>query len=163
MADVVERLQRQPRQERRVAHDDGDPLHGVAEIAGRRQALGDREAGSGVAAVHHIVGGLAPPREAADAVDLAQRVEPLEAPGQQLVGIGLVAGVPHDPVARRFQQPVQREGDLDHTERGAEVAAGRRDRADDRLAELAGELHELRLGQAAQVGGLMQAVEDRHG
>ena len=78
------------------------------------------------------------------AVDLAQRAEPLEAAGEQLVGVRLVPGVPDDPVARRLEQPVERERDLDDAERRAEVAAGRGDGPDDRLADLGGELARAR-------------------
>ena len=128
-----------PRQQRGVADDDRDALEAVADVARRRKPLGDREAGAGVAAVHHVVLGLGAAREAADAVDLAERVEPLEAAGQQLVRVRLVAGVPDDPVAGRLEHPVERERDLDDAERGAEVAARRGDGPDDRLADLARE------------------------
>ena len=98
-------------------------------------------------------GDSAAPREAADAVELAERAEPLEPAGQQLVRVGLVAGVPDDPVARRLEQPMERDRELDDAERGAEVAAGLGDRRDDRLADLRRELGELGLVEAAQVGG----------
>ena len=135
----------------------------VAHVARLGEALGDRQAGAGVAAVEHVVRRLGAAREAADAVELAQRAEPLEAAGQQLVRVGLVAGVPDDPVARRLEQSMQRDRQLDDAERRAEVAAGLGDGPDDRLADLGGELGELGFGQAAQVGGVVQAVEDGHG
>ena len=144
VADVVERLQAEAAHQRRVADDDRDPLEAVAEVAGLGQALGDRQAGAGVAAVEDVVRRLAPAREAADAVELAERPEPLEPARQQLVRVGLVAGVPDDPVARRLEQPVEGDRDLDDAERRAEMAAGRGDRRDDRLADLLGELLELR-------------------
>ena len=156
LADVVERLEAEAAHERRVADDDRDPLEAVAQVAGRREALGDRQAGAGVAAVEHVVLRLGAAREAADAVELAERPEPLEAAGQQLVRVGLVAGVPDDPVARRLEQPVERDRQLDDAERRAEVAAGRGDGRDDRLADLGGELRELGLGQAAKVGGAVE-------
>ena len=124
LADVVERLERQAAHQRRVADDDRDPLEAVAQVAGLGQALGDRQAGPGVAAVEHVVRRLGAPREAADAVELAQRAEPVEAAGQELVRVGLVAGVPDDPVARRLEQPMERDRQLDDAERRAEVAAG---------------------------------------
>ena len=58
---------------------------------------------------------------------------------------------------------MQGDGQLDDAERGAEVAAGVRDGADDRLADLGGELGQLALVQAAQVGGALQVGEDGHG
>ena len=105
-----------------------------------------------MAAVEHVVLGLAAPREAADAAELAERPEPLVATGQELVRIRLVAGVPDDPVARRLEQPVERDRQLDDAEAAAEMAAGRGDGRDDRLADLGGEPVELGRGQVAEVG-----------
>ena len=98
----------------------------VAKVAGGRQALADRQAGPRVAAVEDVVLRLAAPREAADAADLAERPEPLEPAGQELVRVGLVAGVPDDPVAGRFEQPVQGDRQLDDAE--ASCRDGRRSR-----------------------------------
>ena len=103
-------------------------------------------------AVEHVVLRLTPAREATDAVDLAERIEPVVPTGEELVRVGLMAGVPHDPVARRLEQAVQGDGQLDDTERTAEMAAGVGDGADDLLADLAGELLELVLVHAAKIG-----------
>ena len=125
------------RQQRGVADDDRDPLHRVADVARRGQPLGDRQARAGVPAVDHVVRRLASGagsrrrRRSGGASRKRSR-----RPGQQLVRVRLVAGVPHDPVARRLEQPVQRDRDLDDAERGPEVAAGDGDGADDRLADL---------------------------
>ena len=56
------------------------------------------------------------------------------------------------------------EGDrqLDDTERRAEVAAGLGDGRHDRPADLGGELHELGLGHAAQVGRAVELGEGGH-
>ena len=124
MADVVERLEREPGHQRRVADDDRDPLAGALDVPRGREALGDGQARAGVAAVEHVVLALRAPREAADAVDLAERAEPVHAAGEELVRVGLVAGVPDDPVPRRVQKAVERDRDLDDAEARAEVAAG---------------------------------------
>ena len=55
MADVVERLERQPAHERRVADDHRDPLEPVTQVARLGQPFGDRQAGPGVSAVEHVV------------------------------------------------------------------------------------------------------------
>ena len=99
----------------------------------------------------------------ADAVELAQRAEALEPAGQQLVRVGLVAGVPDDPVARRLEQPVERDRQLDDAERRAEVAAGARHGLHDRVADLDRQLRELDLVEPTQVGGLLDGGQDRHG
>ena len=162
LADVVERLEREPAHQGRIADDDRDPLEAVAQVAGLRQALGDRQAGPGVTAVEDVVGRLRPAREAADAVELAQGSEPLEAAGQELVRVGLVTGVPDDPIARRLEQPVQGDGQLDDAERRSEVTAGARHGPDDRVPDLERQLRQLDLVEAAQVGWLLDRRKDRH-
>ena len=104
---------------------------------------------------------LAPAREAADPAELAQRPEPLEAAGQELVRIGLVAGVPDDPVARRLEQPMERDRQLDDAEAAARWPPVVATVAMIVVADLGGELLELGLGEAAQVGGAGQGREDR--
>ena len=71
--------------------------------------------------------------EAGEPARLAQRADAVAPAGQDLVRIGLVADVPDQPVARRVEDVVERDRQLDHAEAGAEMAAGDRDRGD-RLA-----------------------------
>src|SRR4029078_8095479 len=105
----------------------------------------------------------APAWEAADPVDLAQRPEAPETSGQVLVGICLMAGVPDDLVARRGEERVECDRDLDHAKAGSEVAARLRDRRDDRVADLDGELLELVVAEPAQVRGALQGCPNRGG
>ena len=100
LADVVEGFERQAAHQRRIADDDRDALEAMADVARLGEAFGDRQAGAGVPAIEHVVLGLRAAREPAHPVELAQRPESVEAAGQQLVGVGLVAGVPDDPVSR---------------------------------------------------------------
>ena len=72
--------------------------------------------------------------------DARQLVPPAR---QHLVGIGLVADVPEDLVARRIEHAVQRDRELARAQIGAEVAADLPDRVDDVLAHLLRELLEL--------------------
>ena len=134
----------------------------MAQVARLGQALGDRQARPGVAAVEHVVRRFTAAREATDAVERAKGRESLESAGQQLVWVGLVPRVPHDPVARQFQQAVQGDRQLDHAERRPEVPAGLGDGPHDRLADLEGKLAQLGVGQAAQVGWVAQVGEDGH-
>jgi hypothetical protein len=46
-------------------------------------------------------------------------------PGQDLVRIGLMADIPDQPVARRVEDVMEPNGELDDTESGTEMAAGR--------------------------------------
>ena len=123
----------------------------MLEVTCRGQALADRQPRAGVATVEDVVLGLAAAGKATHAVTLAERPETLVAARQQLVRIGLVAGVPDDPVPRRIEQPVKGDGQLDDAERRAEMAAGQRDGLDDRLADLLRHLAQLLVVQATQI------------
>ena len=63
---------------------------------------------------------------AGDTALRTQRLEPLVAPGEQLVRVALVADVPDQLVAGRVEDAVQREGQLDHAEVRRQVAAAAR-------------------------------------
>ena len=67
-------------------------------------------------------------RVAGEAAGLAQLVEAGLPAGDDLVDVGLVAGVPQDGVAWGVEHPVQGQRQLDRAEVGAEVAAGLGDR-----------------------------------
>ena len=64
-----------------------------------------------------------------------------------------MARVPHDAVARRVEDAVERDGELDDPEVGPEMSSGPGDRGDDGLADLLGEPTELVGGQRLEVGG----------
>jgi hypothetical protein len=82
------------------------------QVSSRRQPYADADAGPRVAAVEDVMLALAAPRKAADSAQLTQGVEAVCASGQQLVRVGLVAGVPHDAIAWRIEYPMQGNGDL---------------------------------------------------
>ena len=93
-------------------------------------------------------------------VGLAELGERLAAPGDQLVHVGLVAGVPQDHVAGGVEGPVQGQGELDHAQVGAEMAAGGRHRVDDELADLGGQERQLLGAEGTEVGGAVDVFED---
>ena len=97
--------------------------------------------------------------EAGQAAALAQRADAVAPAGQDLVRIGLVADVPDQPVARRVEDVVQRDRQLDHAEAGAEMPAGHRDRVDRLRAQLVGDLPQVLLRQLAQVRRGLDRVE----
>ena len=163
MPDVVESLQRDATHQRGVAHDDRDALHPVTEVTRLRQALGDRQPRPGVTAVEHVVLRFRPARESTDAVQLAQGPESRETTGEELVGVGLVPGVPDDAVAGRFKESMQGDGQFDDTERGPEVPARHRDGTDDRFADLGGQFRKLDPVEATQVGRAAEIGQDGHG
>ncbi len=162
VADVVESFQREAADERGVADDDRDPFHRVAKVARRRQALCDRETGARVTAVEDVVFRLAAAREAADAAELAEGPEAFEPTGQKLVAVRLVPGIPHDPVAGRFEDPVQRNRQLDCAERRSQMAARPSDCRDYLLPDLGREGTELLVRQAAQVAWTLECGQDGH-
>ena len=60
-----------------------------------------------VTGIEGIVDALLPLAKTAKPFILPQRVKPLGAPRQELMGIGLIAGIPDNLVLRRVQQVVQ--------------------------------------------------------
>ena len=99
-------------------------------------------------------------REAAEAAALANGANTVAPAGEDLVRISLVANVPYQTVARRVEHRVQRDRQLDHPERRAEVAAGDGNRVDGLGAQLVGKLIQLVDGQVAQIGGMPHPVEE---
>ena len=91
---------------------------------------------------------------------MPQRADAVAAAGEDLVRIGLMADVPDDAVARRVEQVVQRDGQLDHAEAGAEMAAGDGDRVDRLGAQFVGDLPELALVEPPQIVGGVDLVEE---
>ncbi len=65
--------------------------------------------------------------------------------------VALVAGVPDDPVVRGVEGAVQGDGQLDHAEVGAEMAAGPGDGVDQELPDLAGQPGQLGGREGSQV------------
>ena len=162
VTEVVQRLVGHAPGHRAVA-DDGDdvaPLGVDAAVAGHGQAVGVGEDRRRVAVLHEVVLGLRPARVARQPAGLAELLEAGPAPGDDLVDVRLVAGVPQHGVGGGVEHPVQREGELDGTEVGAEVPAGLGDGLHDEVAELAGELVELLVAEGPQIGRLVDGVEE---
>ena len=99
--------------------------------------------------------------EAGEAAAGAQRADAVAASGQDLVRIGLMADVPDQAVARGVEDVMDRGGQFDHAEAGAEMAAGYRDRVDGFLTKLVGNLPHLLDLELAQVVGRADGVEKR--
>ena len=99
--------------------------------------------------------------EAGQAAAHAQGADTVAAAGENLVRVGLVADVPDDAVARRVEQIMQRDRQLDYAEAGAEMAAGDRDGIDRLLTQLIGELAQLRPIEAAEIFGGRTLIEQR--
>ena len=164
LADVVERLQRQPAHEGRITDDDGDVLGAAAPVARQRQALGDGQARARVAAVHDVVD-RSPSGAGSRPMPPSWRSVPklVQASRQQLVGVGLVAGVPDDPVGRAGEHAMQGHGELHDAQRAAQVTAGHRDGVDDVLADLRAERARLGVADVLEVLRSTEVAQRDHG
>ena len=108
-AEVVERLVGEAAGEGAVA-DHGDHCVVVAAVrqggvARHRQPVGVAHRGGRVAVLDQVVLGLRPRRVARHPAALAEAAEAVEPAGDELVHVGLVAGVPDDGVARASRTP----------------------------------------------------------
>jgi hypothetical protein len=110
----------------------------AGEIAGGGHAERGGERGAGVARAVGVVLGLGAEQEAVEALVGADGVDAVGAAGEHLVDVALVGDVEDELVVRGGEDPVQRDGQLDHAEVRAEVAAGFRKRGDQRVADLRG-------------------------
>ncbi len=162
VTDVIERFEREPAHEGRVAHHHGDALVTAASIPGQRQPFGDGDAGAGVPAIHDVVLALAPAREATDATQLTECPEAFEPAGEQLVGVGLVAGVPDDAVSRAGHDAVECHGQLDHTQRAAQVTTGGGDGVDDLATDLGAQGSRLSVADVAEIVRTVKVAQRHH-
>ena len=83
-------------------------------------------------------------------------------PGEHLVDVRLVTGVPDELVARRFEHAVQRDGELDGAEARGDVPAGALHHVDGVGADLLAELQQIVLRQRAKVARIVDALEHGH-
>ena len=123
------------------------------EVPRHRHAEAGRDRGGGMGGPEGVVLALRALGEAREPAALAQGPDPVAAPGEDLVRIGLVADVPDQPVARRVEDVVKRDRELDDPKPGAEMPAGDRDGADRLRPQLVRDLPKLVLGQPAQIVG----------
>ncbi len=84
--------------------------------------------------------------------------EAAAAPGQQLVGVALVADVPDYPVARGLEDVVQGDGQFHRPQAGRQVPAVAGDDLDYLLPDLGRKAGQLLQGEPAKVARLVDAV-----
>ena len=132
--------------------DDRDHLAAKPFALGRhRHAERCPDGGAGVAHAEHVVLALFPPGEGVQAIFLANGVNALPSSGQDLVGIGLVAHVPHQPIEGGVVDIVQGDRQLDGAKAGGEVAAGAAHRAQQILAQLVAHHGQPLEGEGSQI------------
>jgi hypothetical protein len=149
VAEVVQGLKGHPARERPVA-DDRDHVslsaasdEFVALLERDREPVGVGECGGGVTGLNPVVLALGSTGVARESAALAKTLEAVAAPGQELVDVGLVTGIPEQDVFGGFKDPVQGNREFDHSQVRAEVSARLLDVGDDELANLLAELVEL--------------------
>ena len=158
--DVVDGLPGHAAGEGAVAHDGDDvPVAVAGQLPGAGDAVRPGERGGGVRAFDDVVLGFGAVRVAGQAALLAQGAEVL-ASGEELVHVGLVAGVEDDAVAGGIEDPVDRDGEFDDAEVRAQVPARLGDVADQEFPDLGCQLIQLRLGQLAQVLRIPDGLQD---
>ena len=140
--------------------DDGDDIARFAlQIAGDGHAQAGGNRGGGMAGPERVVFAFGAAGEAGEAVLLAQGADAVAAAGQDLMRIGLVADIPDDAVMRGIEDGVQRHGQLDDAEPGAQMAAGDRDGIDHFGAQLVGQLAQVFARHGAQIGRGLDGIE----
>ncbi len=150
---VVQRLECHPRTHRPVA-DHGDDMPRIP-LEPRRSRHSQRRGNRRrrMRGAEGVVFALATTRKAGRTAPLAQPAHLLAAPGQDLVGIGLVPDIPDHAIAGRVVCVVQGDGQLDRAEVGRQVTAGLGDGFEQECAQLAGKLAQPRTVEPSQVGG----------
>ena len=124
----------------------------AGQVVADLQAQGRGRGAAGVAGHEQVEGALGRVGVAHQAPLGPDRVQLVGAAGDQLVGIDLVAGVPDQAVLGEVEGQVQRQAELDDAEVAGEVGRAAADDADQLGAHLRGELLELGVRQALQVG-----------
>lgn len=108
-----------------------------------------------------VVLAFAAAREGRDTVLLAQAEHAVTAPGEDLVRVGLVPHVPHQPVVRGVEHVVQGDGQLDDAQTGTKMPTGLPNGVEQFLAQFVGQRFQVGFGQPAQAGRRVSAVEQR--
>ena len=146
-----------------VANHSDHIVVAAAQIAGHGHAEPSGNRGRGVTGAKRVVFALGAFAEARQAVRLTQGADAVTAPGEDLMGVSLVANVPDDLVARGVEHGMQGDGKLDNAETGAEMAARDGDRANRLLPQLVRELPQLLVPERAQLLGRPDAVQQWRG
>jgi hypothetical protein len=114
-----------------------------------------------VAGAEGVVFALGAAGETAEPVLLAQGADAVAAAGEDLVRVGLVADIPDQAVLGGVKHGVERDGELDDAEAGAEMPTGDRNGVDDFGTQLIGELAQLGAVEGLEVGRRMDGIEQR--
>jgi len=100
-----------------------------------------------------VIRAFLPFREAGDPVLLAQGGHAFAAAGEDLMGVALMAHVPHQAVFRSVEDIVQGDGQFHCAEVGRQMATGAANRFQQELPHLRCQVQELALGKQPQLVG----------
>jgi hypothetical protein len=106
-----------------------------------------------VAGAERVIRALRPAQKAARTVGALDAPELPAAAGERLVPVGLVTHVPDQAVARRVEDIVERDRQLDGAQAGGEVPPRRGADLDQLLAQLRRDVRDLAPGKTTQVLG----------
>ena len=140
LGDVVQRLEGNSIGEGGVAGHGDHVLLAAGQIARHGHAQRRRQRRAGVSRAVAVVLALGAQHEAVQPARLANRLHALQPPGEHLVDVGLVADVEEQLVLGSIEDRVQRQGQLHHSQIRPQVAAGLRERLNQELANLLGQL-----------------------
>ena len=159
IAGVVESLEGHPRGHGAVS-DDGDVVALLLLHPRRRHhAEGGADGGAGMADAEGVVFAFAAFGEGGQPVRLPHGEHTLAAAGEDLVGVGLMAHIPDQPVVGGVEHIVEGDGEFHHAEAGAEMAAGLTHAVEQVEAQFVRQLGELGRLQPAQVGGGLDLIQ----
>ncbi len=106
--------------------------------------------------------GLGPARVAGDPAALPQAGECGLAAGQQLVYVGLMAGIKYDPVDRRVEYPVQCDRELYDAKVRPEMAASPGHCCDEQITDLGRQQRQLVRAQLLEVTRTRDGLQQCH-
>ena len=121
MAGVVDGLQGHAAGEGSITNHRNTLVVLPLAIPGNGHAESRRNAGGGMTCPEMIKAALGTLEVASHTIFLAQGMELVEASGDQLVGIGLVAHIPNHPVVVEIQGLIEGQGELDHPQTRTQV------------------------------------------
>ena len=110
-----------------------------------------------------VVLGFGAGRVAGQASPLPEMLETFGPTGQDLVDIGLVAGVEDDRIVRRVEDSVNAQGEFDDAKVRAQVPTGATDPVDEEAADLGCEACQLAARERSQVTRATDLGEQGHG
>ena len=125
-AGIVQRFIGHAAGHRAVANNRNGFVARSLQVAADRKTERRRDRRRGMCGAKGVVFAFGPLGETGQPVTLAQGSDTVAAPRENLVRVDLMADIPDNLVIRCIEQIMQRNGQFDHAEPSAEMAAGHR-------------------------------------